>query len=95
MVAKVRGNVPDAQSLARREVMVPLIAETGGQNALIVDSSALPEQVVIDAVTSAFNSAGQRCSALRVLFLSYMALAVLAVVVRPAARTAISPEPPA
>ena len=58
-----------AQSLARREVMVPLIAETGGQNALIVDSSALPEQVVIDAVTSAFNSAGQRCSALRVLFL--------------------------
>jgi RHH-type proline utilization regulon transcriptional repressor/proline dehydrogenase/delta 1-pyrroline-5-carboxylate dehydrogenase len=45
-----------------------LIAETGGQNALIADSSALPEQVVIDAVTSAFNSAGQRCSALRVLF---------------------------
>jgi RHH-type proline utilization regulon transcriptional repressor/proline dehydrogenase/delta 1-pyrroline-5-carboxylate dehydrogenase len=44
-----------------------LIAETGGQNAMIVDSSALPEQVVIDAVHSAFNSAGQRCSALRVL----------------------------
>jgi RHH-type proline utilization regulon transcriptional repressor/proline dehydrogenase/delta 1-pyrroline-5-carboxylate dehydrogenase len=44
-----------------------LIAETGGQNAMIVDSSALPEQVVIDAVQSAFNSAGQRCSALRVL----------------------------
>ncbi|MDH4104599.1 MAG: bifunctional proline dehydrogenase/L-glutamate gamma-semialdehyde dehydrogenase PutA [Gammaproteobacteria bacterium] len=44
-----------------------LIAETGGQNAIIVDSSALPEQVVIDAVQSAFNSAGQRCSALRVL----------------------------
>ena len=55
--------------LARRDVLVPLIAETGGQNALIVDSSALPEQVVADAVTSAFNSAGQRCSALRVLFL--------------------------
>jgi RHH-type transcriptional regulator, proline utilization regulon repressor / proline dehydrogenase / delta 1-pyrroline-5-carboxylate dehydrogenase len=48
--------------------IVPLIAETGGQNAMIVDSSALPEQVVNDAVASAFNSAGQRCSALRVLY---------------------------
>lgn len=48
--------------------IVPLIAETGGQNAMIVDSSALPEQVVADVITSAFNSAGQRCSALRVLF---------------------------
>ncbi|GLQ54840.1 trifunctional transcriptional regulator/proline dehydrogenase/L-glutamate gamma-semialdehyde dehydrogenase [Devosia nitrariae] len=48
---------------------VPLIAETGGQNALIVDSSALAEQVVIDVLTSAFDSAGQRCSALRVLCL--------------------------
>ncbi|MFP8967513.1 trifunctional transcriptional regulator/proline dehydrogenase/L-glutamate gamma-semialdehyde dehydrogenase [Pokkaliibacter sp. CJK22405] len=46
---------------------VPLIAETGGQNALIVDSSALAEQVVVDVVKSAFDSAGQRCSALRVL----------------------------
>jgi RHH-type transcriptional regulator, proline utilization regulon repressor / proline dehydrogenase / delta 1-pyrroline-5-carboxylate dehydrogenase len=46
----------------------PLIAETGGQNAMIVDSTALPEQVVRDAVVSAFQSAGQRCSALRVLF---------------------------
>jgi RHH-type proline utilization regulon transcriptional repressor/proline dehydrogenase/delta 1-pyrroline-5-carboxylate dehydrogenase len=46
---------------------VPLIAETGGQNAMIVDSSALAEQVVADAVVSAFDSAGQRCSALRVL----------------------------
>jgi RHH-type proline utilization regulon transcriptional repressor/proline dehydrogenase/delta 1-pyrroline-5-carboxylate dehydrogenase len=45
-----------------------LIAETGGQNAMIVDSSALPEQVVLDVVQSGFNSAGQRCSALRVLF---------------------------
>jgi RHH-type proline utilization regulon transcriptional repressor/proline dehydrogenase/delta 1-pyrroline-5-carboxylate dehydrogenase len=44
-----------------------LIAETGGQNAMFVDSSALPEQVVTDAVYSAFNSAGQRCSALRLL----------------------------
>ena len=48
--------------------IVPLIAETGGQNAMIVDSTALPEQVVDDVVTSAFQSAGQRCSALRVLF---------------------------
>jgi RHH-type proline utilization regulon transcriptional repressor/proline dehydrogenase/delta 1-pyrroline-5-carboxylate dehydrogenase len=48
---------------------VPLIAETGGINAMIVDSSALPEQVVRDAVRSAFDSAGQRCSAGRVLFL--------------------------
>jgi RHH-type transcriptional regulator, proline utilization regulon repressor / proline dehydrogenase / delta 1-pyrroline-5-carboxylate dehydrogenase len=54
---------------AREGTIVPLIAETGGQNAMIVDSSALPEQVVRDALTSAFNSAGQRCSALRVLFL--------------------------
>ena len=46
---------------------VPLIAETGGQNAMIVDSSALVEQVVVDVVASAFDSAGQRCSALRVL----------------------------
>jgi RHH-type proline utilization regulon transcriptional repressor/proline dehydrogenase/delta 1-pyrroline-5-carboxylate dehydrogenase len=44
-----------------------LIAETGGQNAMIVDSSCLPEQVVADAIVSAFDSAGQRCSALRVL----------------------------
>ncbi|MDE1900804.1 MAG: L-glutamate gamma-semialdehyde dehydrogenase [Alphaproteobacteria bacterium] len=49
--------------------IVPLIAETGGQNALIVDNSALPEQVVDDVVTSAFRSAGQRCSALRLLCL--------------------------
>ena len=48
---------------------VPLIAETGGQNALVVDSSALAEQVVADVLASAFDSAGQRCSALRVLCL--------------------------
>ncbi len=48
---------------------VPLIAETGGQNALVVDSSALAEQVVADVLVSAFDSAGQRCSALRVLCL--------------------------
>ena len=48
---------------------IPLVAETGGQNAMLVDSSALPEQVVGDVVASAFDSAGQRCSALRVLCL--------------------------
>lgn len=48
---------------------VPLIAETGGQNCMIVDSTALPEQVVDDVITSGFQSAGQRCSALRVLFI--------------------------
>jgi RHH-type proline utilization regulon transcriptional repressor/proline dehydrogenase/delta 1-pyrroline-5-carboxylate dehydrogenase len=53
---------------ARDGPIVPLIAETGGQNAMIVDSSALPEQVTRDVLTSAFDSAGQRCSALRVLF---------------------------
>ena len=47
----------------------PLIAETGGMNAMIVDSSALTEQVVVDVLASAFDSAGQRCSALRVLCL--------------------------
>ena len=54
---------------AREGPLVPIIAETGGQNAMIVDSTALPEQVVGDVLQSAFNSAGQRCSALRVLFL--------------------------
>jgi len=48
---------------------IPLIAETGGQNTMIVDSSALAEQVVFDVLNSAFDSAGQRCSALRVLCL--------------------------
>lgn len=49
--------------------IVPLIAETGGQNAMIVDSTALLEQVVDDVILSAFGSAGQRCSALRVLYI--------------------------
>ena len=55
------------RTLARRDDDPVLIAETGGLNAMIVDSSALVEQVVADAITSAFDSAGQRCSALRVL----------------------------
>ena len=57
------------QALARRAgPIVPLIAETGGVNAMIVDASALPEQVVDDVLISAFQSAGQRCSAQRILF---------------------------
>jgi len=56
-----------AQRLGADGKPVPLIAETGGQNAMVVDSSALAEQVVADAVASAFDSAGQRCSALRLL----------------------------
>src|SRR4029077_11413621 len=58
-----------AKRLNRDGRPVPLIAETGGQNALVVDSSALAEQVVADVLMSAFDSAGQRCSALRVLCL--------------------------
>jgi RHH-type proline utilization regulon transcriptional repressor/proline dehydrogenase/delta 1-pyrroline-5-carboxylate dehydrogenase len=59
-----------AKTLAKRsDAPVPLIAETGGQNCMLVDSTALPEQVVDDVITSGFQSAGQRCSALRVLFL--------------------------
>ena len=55
---------------ARENAPLPtLIAETGGMNAMIVDSTALPEQVVMDTIQSAFQSAGQRCSALRVLYL--------------------------
>jgi RHH-type proline utilization regulon transcriptional repressor/proline dehydrogenase/delta 1-pyrroline-5-carboxylate dehydrogenase len=58
------------QTLASRDGPIGvLIAETGGQNAMFVDSSALPEQVVLDSAYSAFNSAGQRCSALRILCL--------------------------
>ena len=53
---------------ARHGAILPLIAETGGMNAMIVDSSALPEQAVRDLILSAFDSAGQRCSAARILF---------------------------
>ena len=58
-----------SRRLGRDGRPIPLIAETGGQNALVADSSALPEQLVGDAIVSAFDSAGQRCSALRVLCL--------------------------
>jgi RHH-type proline utilization regulon transcriptional repressor/proline dehydrogenase/delta 1-pyrroline-5-carboxylate dehydrogenase len=69
------GSTTTARKIARalledeRRPLVPLIAETGGVNAMIVDSTALPEQVVADVVTSSFRSAGQRCSALRLLLL--------------------------
>ena len=67
------GSTETARAIFRRLAakdgpIVPLIAETGGINAMIVDSSALSEQVVSDIIDSAFRSAGQRCSALRVLF---------------------------
>ncbi len=59
-----------SQTLAARGgEQLPLIAETGGQNCMIVDSTALPEQVVDDVISSGFQSAGQRCSAMRVLFI--------------------------
>ncbi|MDF2365848.1 bifunctional proline dehydrogenase/L-glutamate gamma-semialdehyde dehydrogenase PutA [Sneathiella sp.] len=67
------GSTETAQRIARSmaanaDPEAPLIAETGGLNAMIVDSSALPEQAIRDIVASAFQSAGQRCSALRVLY---------------------------
>ena len=55
------------KALAKRNDSPVLIAETGGQNAMLVDSTALPEQVCLDVLNSAFDSAGQRCSALRIL----------------------------
>lgn len=58
-----------AERISPQGQSIPLIAETGGQNVMIVDSSALAEQVVADVLLSAFDSAGQRCSALRVLCL--------------------------
>jgi RHH-type proline utilization regulon transcriptional repressor/proline dehydrogenase/delta 1-pyrroline-5-carboxylate dehydrogenase len=68
------GSTETAQAINRTLAVrpgpiIPLIAETGGQNAMIVDSSALAEQVVADVLVSAFDSAGQRCSALRLLYL--------------------------
>ncbi|MEE2023765.1 bifunctional proline dehydrogenase/L-glutamate gamma-semialdehyde dehydrogenase PutA [Alkalimonas mucilaginosa] len=63
------GTIISQTLAARSDTQVPLIAETGGQNCMIVDSTALPEQVVDDVISSGFQSAGQRCSALRVLFI--------------------------
>ncbi len=59
------------QRLAQLPAIIPLIAETGGQNVMIADTSAYTEQLVQDTVQSAFNSTGQRCSALRVLYVPY------------------------
>jgi RHH-type proline utilization regulon transcriptional repressor/proline dehydrogenase/delta 1-pyrroline-5-carboxylate dehydrogenase len=64
-----RGQAIQRTLAAKDGPIVPLIAETGGLNAMIVDSTALPEQVVDAVVQSAFRSAGQRCSALRLLCL--------------------------
>ena len=73
MVAPDAGGAERARAYAKRlnaeGAPIPLVAETGGQNAMVVDSSALAEQVIADVLTSAFDSAGQRCSALRVLCL--------------------------
>jgi RHH-type transcriptional regulator, proline utilization regulon repressor / proline dehydrogenase / delta 1-pyrroline-5-carboxylate dehydrogenase len=63
------GHLINRALAAKDGPIVPLIAETGGQNAMIVDSTALPEQVIDDVLLSAFGSAGQRCSAVRVLYL--------------------------
>ncbi len=63
------GQVINRALAAKSGPIVPLIAETGGINAMIVDATALPEQVVDDVIASAFRSAGQRCSALRLLCL--------------------------
>src|SRR6185436_6734275 len=56
---------------ARQGPIVPFIAETGGLNAMFVDTTALREQVIDDVLASAFGSAGQRCSALRILFVPH------------------------
>ncbi len=75
MLVAFTGSTATARRIARTLLedetrpLVPLIAETGGLNAMLVDSTALPEQVVQDVITSAFRSAGQRCSALRLLLL--------------------------
>jgi len=91
------GSIETAQAIGRALAMragppAVFIAETGGVNAMIVDSSALPEQVVKDAAQSAFNSAGQRCSALRLLCLQEdTADAILAMLVGHMAELVIGP----
>jgi RHH-type proline utilization regulon transcriptional repressor/proline dehydrogenase/delta 1-pyrroline-5-carboxylate dehydrogenase len=83
-----------AKTLADRPgPLVPLIAETGGINAMIVDSSALPEQVVADFIASAFTSAGQRCSALRLLCLQDDIADHVLAMLRGAAETLVIGDP--
>ena len=82
------------RTLAAKEgPIVPLIAETGGINAMIVDATALPEQVADDVVTSAFRSAGQRCSALRLLFVQEDVADRMIEMIAGAARELIVGEP--
>jgi len=78
---------------ARRGPIVPFIAETGGLNAMFVDTTALREQVIDDVVTSAFGSAGQRCSALRVLFAPHETADLLIEGIAGAMRTLVIGDP--
>ncbi|WP_374527562.1 bifunctional proline dehydrogenase/L-glutamate gamma-semialdehyde dehydrogenase PutA [Novosphingobium sp.] len=81
-------------SLAQRDgPLAQFVAETGGQNAMIVDSSALPEQVARDVVASAFQSAGQRCSALRVLYLQEDVADAMLDMIRGAAEALVIGDP--
>jgi len=83
-----------ARALALRDgAMIPLIAETGGINAMLVDSSALPEQVVADVLSGAFGSAGQRCSALRLLCVQDSAADRVLAMLRGAAETLAIGDP--
>ena len=82
------------RALAAREgPIAQLIAETGGQNAMLVDSSALPEQVTRDVIASAFQSAGQRCSALRVLYLQDDVADAMLTMIRGAAEALVIGNP--
>jgi len=92
------GGTETAQTIARALAdrpgpIVPFIAETGGINAMIVDSSALPEQVVADVLTGAFGSAGQRCSALRLLCLQEEIADRVLAMLRGAAETLVIGDP--
>ena len=82
------------RSLAAKDgALAPLIAETGGQNAMVVDSTALPEQVVDDVLASAFRSAGQRCSSLRVLYVQDDIAERLLTMIAGAMRTLVLGDP--
>lgn len=93
------GSTPTAKKIARALLegddrpIVPLIAETGGINAMIVDSTALPEQVVADVLTSSFRSAGQRCSALRLLLLQEEIAETVIAMLRGAMETLVIGDP--
>ncbi len=92
------GGTDTAQAIARSLAgrpgpLIPFIAETGGINAMVVDSSALPEQVVADVLTSAFGSAGQRCSALRLLCLQDEVADRIIAMLRGAADTLVVGDP--